>query len=333
MDFKSLLQSIKAKDFKPVYLLHGEEPYYIDILSKAFQDNVLEEHEKDFNETVVYGKDADVYAIISEAKGYPMMAERRLVLVREAQDLKNIEALEKYCEDPSLSTVLVLAHKYKKLDARKKLGKLIQKMGVIFTSDKVRDYQLVDWITKYLQTTDYKISSKASMLLAESLGTDLSRITNELDKLALILEKGTTINEVHIEENIGISKDYNVFELSNAVGNRDLLKALEIANYFSHNPKSGPLVVIIGNLYSLFSQLMRIHFLPDKNPAKIAQELRVIPFVASELVRKSKLYNPKEIAANISVLYEYDIKSKGVGNATFSDGELLPELLFKLIYK
>ena len=213
MDFKSIIQQIEKKEFKPLYLLHGEEPYYIDLISKALVDNVLEEHERDFNQTVLYGKDADVLAIVSEAKGYPMMAERRLVVIREAQDLKDIDKLESYCASPNPTTVFVLAYKYKKLDARKKITKELAKNGLVYTSDKVKEYKLIDWINTYLKTTEYAITPKAASLLAEFLGNDLSKITNELDKLALLLQKGTTINEIHIEENIGISKDYNVFEL------------------------------------------------------------------------------------------------------------------------
>lgn len=332
MDFKSLQQHIKSKVYKPVYLLHGEEPYYIDVLSKLFQEYALEDHERDFNETVVYGKDADVLAIISEAKGYPMMAERRLVIIREAQDLKEIDKLEAYLEQPNSTTILVLAHKYKKIDARKRVSKLISKIGEVFTSEKVKEYKIVEWIEQYIASTDYKITKKACILIAESVGNDLSRITNELDKLFLLLEKGTTINEIHIEENIGISKDYNMFELNNAILNGDYLKAVKIANYFEHNPKSGPLVPIISNMYTNFSHLMKIHFLTDKSAQSIASSLKVHPFAAGELLKASAKYSPKKIASCISLLYEYDLKSKGIGNSTFTDAELLSELLFQVMH-
>lgn len=332
MDYKSIIQEIQQKRFKPVYLLHGEEPYYIDLISKAIVDHALEEHERDFNQMIVYGKDSDVLSVISESKGYPMMAERRLVVVREAQDLKEIEKLESYCNSPNPTTVLVLAYKYSKFDSRKKLFKEISKSGLVFLSDKVKEYQLADWINNYLRSTDYSITPKASSLLADFLGNDLSKITNELDKLALLLQKGTTINEVHIEENIGISKDYNVFELINAISIRDVPKAMRIVNYFTHNPKSGPLVMVISSVFAFYARLMRIHFMPNKAGDYVAGQLKVHPFVAKELIQATKIYPPKMISRNIAYLHEYDLKSKGVNNATFSEGDLMKELVFKLMH-
>lgn len=332
MDFKSLQQQIKNKDFKPVYLLQGEEPLFIDQLSKLIHDIVLEDHERDFNEVILYGKDTDARTVVLEAKGFPMMAERRFVWVREAQEMKDIDKLESYLENPNPSTVLLLAYKYKKVDSRKKIAKLFAKSGVVFNSEKIKEYQLVDWITKYVTTVNYQISSKAALLLAESIGNDLSRIAGEIEKLSIILEKGTTINEVHIEENIGISKDYNMFELSSAVQNNDFLKAMKIITYFKYNPKSGPLVVIIGSLYNLYSQLMKVHFLSDKSPQSVASSLRVHPYVAGELVKAAKIYNPKIIARNINFLYQYDLKSKGIGDSHSEDSELMTELVYKLMH-
>jgi DNA polymerase-3 subunit delta len=332
MDHTKIIQEIQRKQFKPVYLLHGEEPFYIDLISKAILENALEDHEKDFNQTILYGKDSDFLTIVAEAKGYPMMAERRVVFVREAQDLKTIDELENYCSNPNPTTILVLAYKYKKIDSRKKLVKEISKNGEIFLSEKVRDYQLVDWITNYLKTTEYSITPKASILLADFLGNDLSKITNELDKLALLLEKGTTINEVHIEENIGISKDYNVFEMSNAVSKWDFVKAMQIATYFDHNPKVAPLTVVVSSLFSLFSRMMRTHFLPNKTPEAAAQYFKVHPFVAKEMIQATKIYDPKKISRNISILHEYDLKSKGINNSSFTEGELMKELIYKLMH-
>jgi DNA polymerase-3 subunit delta len=332
MDHKSIIQEIKNKHFKPIYLLHGEEPYYIDLISKAIIANALEEHERDFNQSVFYGSDSEVLSIISEAKGYPMMAERRLVVIREAQDLKDFEMLEKYCAKPEQSTVLVIMYKGKKFDSRKKIFKEISKNGLVFSSDKLRDYQLVDWINNYLKTTDFSITPKATSLLADYLGNDLSKIINELDKLALLLQKGTTINEVHIDENIGISKDYNVFELTNAIAVRDVNKAFTIVNYFEHNPKAGELVVIIPTIFNFFFKLMRIHFSNNKSTDALIQLLKIHPFAVKELVNASKLYPPKMISRNISFLHEYDLKSKGLNNDSFSKADLMKELIYKIMH-
>lgn len=332
MDHKSIIQEIKNKHFKPIYLLHGEEPYYIDLISKAIIANALEEHERDFNQSVFYGSDSEVLSIISEAKGYPMMAERRLVVIREAQDLKDFEMLEKYCAKPEQSTVLVIMYKGKKFDSRKKIFKEISKNGLVFSSDKLKDYQLVDWINNYLKTTDFSITPKATSLLADYLGNDLSKIINELDKLALLLQKGTTINEVHIDENIGISKDYNVFELTNAIAVRDVNKAFTIVNYFEHNPKAGELVVIIPSIFNFFFKLMRIHFSSNKSTDALIQLLKIHPFAVKELVNASKLYPPKMISRNISYLHEYDLKSKGLNNDSFSKADLMKELIYKIMH-
>ena len=332
MDHKLLLKEIRNKKFEKIYFLHGEEPYFIDILTKAIQDNALEESERDFNQSILYGKDAEVLSLISELKSYPMMAERRLVILKEAQYFKAIEQLESYLENPANSTIFVICYKYKTFDARKKTLKNALKNGVVFKSEKVKEYQLAEWIQQYIKTTGYELTSKACMLLIESLGNDLGRIVKELEKLAVLIEKGTIINENHIEENIGISKDYNVFELTNAVANKDNLKALKIVDYFEHNPKAADLVFVISNLFKFFSQIMRIHFLPNKSREAVAQALGVHPFVAGELTNAKNKYDPRKIAANIALIHEYDLKSKGVGNTSTTQGELMREMVYQLIH-
>ena len=332
MDHKLLLKEIRNKKFEKIYFLHGEEPYFIDVLTKAIQDNALEESERDFNQSILYGKDAEVLSLISELKSYPMMAERRLVILKEAQYFKAIEQLESYLENPSNSTIFVICYKYKTFDARKKTLKNALKNGVVFKSEKVKEYQLAEWIQQYIKTTGYELTSKACMLLIESLGNDLGRIVKELEKLAVLIEKGTIINENHIEENIGISKDYNVFELTNAVANKDNFKALKIVDYFEHNPKAADLVFVISNLFKFFSQIMRIHFLPNKSREAVAQALGVHPFVAGELTNAKNKYDPRKIAANIALIHEYDLKSKGVGNTSATQGELMRELVYQLIH-
>ncbi len=332
MDHKLLLKEIRNKKFEKIYFLHGEEPYFIDVLTKAIQDNALEESERDFNQSILYGKDAEVLSLISELKSYPMMAERRLVILKEAQYFKAIEQLESYLENPANSTIFVICYKYKTFDARKKTLKNALKNGVVFKSEKVKEYQLAEWIQQYIKTKGYELTSKACMLLIESLGNDLGRIVKELEKLAVLIEKGTIINENHIEENIGISKDYNVFELTNAVANKDNLKALKIVDYFEHNPKAADLVFVISNLFKFFSQIMRIHFLPNKSREAVARALGVHPFVAGELTNAKNKYDPRKIAANIALIHEYDLKSKGVGNTSATQGELMREMVYQLIH-
>jgi DNA polymerase-3 subunit delta len=332
MDHKAIIKNIKEKNFEKIYFLHGEEPFYIDTITNAIVENALEEHEKDFNQSIVYGKDSDVHAIIADAKGYPMMAERRLVVIKEAQDLKGIEDLESYFNKPSDQTVFVVNYKYKKFDSRKKVFKAASKNGLAFQSAKIPEYKLLDWINMFAKEMGYGINPKAAMLLMEFLGNNLSKISNELEKLEILVEKGTAINEVHIEENIGISKDYNAFELVNAIGIRDVSKANRIVDYFNHNPKATPLIVVISNIFNHFQKLMKIHFAENKSREGLASILRVPPFVAGELQKSAKIYNPKKIAANIAILHEYDLKVKGVGNASATDGELLKEMIYRLMH-
>ena len=332
MDSKSLIKDIKAGKFSPVYVLHGDEAYYIDEISDAIQEHALEEHERDFNQSIVYGKEADLLTLISDLRSYPLMSERRLLILKEAQDFKLLEELNTYIENPLSSTVLVICHKYKAIDARKKLLKSAAKVGVIFKSDKVKEYQLVDWTLNMVKAKGFGITSKANMLLVESLGNDLSRIVNEINKLAIFIEPGTTINEVHIEENIGISKDYNIYELANAVAVKDYLKAMKIVNYFDQNLKPGDFIPIYSSLFKFFTQIMRIHFLPNKSQEAVARALQVHPFVANGLLSSKNNYSPKKIAANIDLLHIYDLKAKGVGNQSMPAGELMRELVFQLLH-
>jgi len=332
MDYKAVIKSIRDKKYEPIYFLHGEEPFFIDAISKVIAEEVLDESERDFNQTVVYGKDCDPGQILSLAKQFPMMSERQVIIIREAQDIKNWDLFENYFKQPQPSTLLVICHKYKKFDTRKKVYKALAGNSLVYLSDKVKDYQLTAWIAKYVQDTGYGITDKAASLLAEFLGNDLGRIINELDKLSILLEKGTKINDVHIEENIGISKDYNVFELVNAIGELNILKANKIIQYFEHNPKAANIVVIIPNIFTFFQRLMTIHFLANKTPENVAMNLKIPPFVAKEQIRYAKLFPPKKIAQNIAYLREYDLKSKGVNSSNLSQGQLLKELIYLLMH-
>jgi len=332
MDKNALISSFKSKQFQPLYLLHGKEPYYIDLISDAIIKYALEEHERDFNQTIVYGKDCLPNEVVGLAKQYPMMAERSVVVIREAQEIKKWDEFEEYFENPQPSTIFVVCYKHKELAKTSKVLKTIGKRGIVFLSDKVKDYQLTTWIMNYVKESGYDITDKAANLLAEFLGNDLGKIINELDKLSILLEKGTRINDVHIEENIGVSKDYNVFELVNAVAELDILKANKIVDYFARNPKAADPILVIMNLFTQFNHMMKVQFLPVKSQEAVAAELKIHPFKAKEILRLSRLHNPKRIAKNISYLKEYDLKAKGVGYSNVSKGDILKELIYVLMH-
>ncbi len=331
-EVKSIVTAIKKGEVKPIYFLMGEESYFIDKIADFIEDNVLQEEEKGFNQMVLYGRDVSIDDIVGNAKRYPMMAERQVVIVKEAQDLsRSIEQLTDYAENPQPSTVLVLCYKYKKLDKRKKLHKAIAKSGVIFESKKLYENQVADWIRKELQSRQYQIAPKAAQMLVEFLGTDLSKIDNELQKLQLICPQGTNITPEIIEENIGISKDFNNFELRKAIGARDSLKAHRIINYFSQNPKDNPMVLTVSLLFSFFSQLLQYHGLNDKSKSNVAKVLRVNPYFVSDYSTAAQNYPMRKVSQIVSFLRDADVKSKGVGAANVPQGDLLKELLVKVM--
>ena len=326
---KSIITDIKNGKTKPIYFLMGDEPYYIDGISKYIEENVLSEDEKGFNQMVLYGRDVSVDDIISNAKRYPMMAEKQVVIVKEAQDLsRTIENLVSYADNPQPTTILVLCYKYKTLDKRKKLAKSLAKTGVIFESKKLYDNQVPDWIKRVLAGKGYTISPKAALMLVEFLGNDLNKVNNELEKLQLILKPGAQITPQIIEENIGISKDFNNFELQNAIGAKDVKKAFAIMQYFSQNPKNNPLVMTVAFLYSFFSKLLKYHALTNK--ADAAKELGVHPFFIKDYQIAARNYPMKKVSAIIAAIRDVDMKSKGVGAANVSQGDLLKELLVNI---
>lgn len=330
-EVKQIVTEINKGNLKPIYFLMGEEPYYIDKISDFIEDNVLNEADKGFNQMVLYGRDVTIDDIVSNAKRYPMMAERQVVIVKEAQDLsRSIEKLEDYAKNPQPSTVLVFNYKYKKIDKRKNLYKALQKVGVVYESKKLYDNQVPDWIRRVLKGQGYDIVPKAAQMLVEFLGTDLSKVNNELNKLKVVLPEGTQITAVHVEENIGISKDYNNFELRKAVGYRDVVKAHKIAKYFGENPKANPLVVTVGLLFNFFSQLLHLHGMADKNPRNVAQALKVHPFFVDEYLVAARNYPMKNVSQVIGLLREFDVKGKGVGANAVSEGDLLKELLVRI---
>jgi DNA polymerase-3 subunit delta len=331
-EINDIVADIKRKILKPIYFLMGEESYYIDHISDFIEKNVLDESEKGFNQQVMYGRDVTIEDIIAAAKRYPMMAERQVIIVKEAQDLsRTIENLASYAENFQSSTVLVLNYKYKTLDKRKKLYKIIAKNGLIFDSKKIYENQVSDWIRKVLNGKKYQIEPKAALMLIEFLGTDLSKISNELNKLILILPEGTIINDKHIEENIGISKDFNNFELRKAVGEKNILKANRIINYFAENPKNNPLVMTISLLNGFFTQLLFFHGLQDKSKKSVASALGINPYFVDEYFLASRNYPIQKVTSILSFLRDADMKSKGVG-ANQSQEDILKELLFKILH-
>ena len=331
-EIRNIVSEIKKGNIKPIYFLMGEEPYYIDKISDFIEENVLDEAEKGFNQQVMYGRDVSIEDIVSSAKRYPMMAERQVIIVKEAQDLsRNIEKLLSYAENPQPTTVLVLNYKYKKLDKRKKLHKVIAKTGFIYESKKMYENQVSYWIRRVLSGKKYQIEPKASQMLVEFLGTDLSKISNELDKLMLILPQETIIDDTHIEDNIGISKDFNNFELRKAVGEKDILKANRIINYFAENPKNNPLVMTISLLNSFFTQLLSFHGLQDKSKNSVAKSIGVNPYFVDEYFLAGRNYPMRKVAKVIAILRDADLKSKGVG-ASQSQKDILKELLFRVLH-
>ena len=332
-DVNQIIGDIKKGNIQPIYLLTGEEPYFIDKISDYIEKNILSEEEKGFNQMVMYGGDVEVMDIISNAKRFPMMADRQVIIVKEAQELaRSIESLVSYVENPQTTTMLVLCYKYKKIDKRKKLYKVIKKNGVIFEAKKMYDNQIGDWIRTVLSDHDYGIETKAVQMLVEFLGTDLSRIFKELEKLMVLLPVKSTINDQIIEDNIGISKDFNNFELRKAIGNKNVLLANQIINYFSQNPKNNPLVMTISLLNSFFTQLFMYHALKDKSRPNVAAKLKINPYFVGDYADAARNYPMRKVSQVISTLRDADLKSKGVGANALPQSDLLKELLFRIMH-
>lgn len=331
-EVKELIADIRSGKLAPVYFLMGDEPYYIDRISEYIAANVLTEEERGFNQVVLYGKETGIEEIVSHAKRYPMMAEYQVVIVREAQHLsRSIEQLTAYATQPQPSTVLVVCYKYKTLDRRKKLVKALQANGsVVFESKQLYENQVADWIRRVLLGSGYRISHKASALLVEYLGTDLSRIHNELEKLKIVLPEGAEIMPQTIEDHIGISKDYNNFELKKAIAERDIPKASRIIRHFAQNPRDNPFVLTVSLLHAFFAQLLQYHGLTDHSPRNVASALRINPYFVSEYQTAARNYPMKQVSRIIAALREMDLKGKGVGSGALTHRDLLQELLYKI---
>lgn len=335
MTSQAILADLKQRKFAPVYLLQGEEPYFIDVISDYIEQHALSDAEKGFNQTIVYGKETDVLSVVNWAKRYPMMSEYQVVLVKEAQAMdwsRNEEMMAAYLENPLTSTILVFCYKYKKFDKRKKLYKAFKSKGLIFESNKIYDSQVAGWIGDHCREHGYKIQPEASALIGEYLGNDLSKIANELEKLMLNVPKDRNISTLDVQDNIGISKDFNVFELNKALAFRDVYKANQILNYFSANPKLNPMPLVIGAMGGYFIKVLKCHYTADKSRAALAKAAGVPEFFVGEYQQAIRNFNKEKTFTIISLLREYDMKSKGVNAVRTDSGPLLKELIYKILH-
>jgi DNA polymerase-3 subunit delta len=326
--YQKIITDLKAKKIKPIYLIMGEESYYIDQLVDYIEDHLLPEEDKSFNQVVLYGRDVTVDQVLETAKRYPMMADKQLVIVKEAQDLKDIKLFENYAENPLETTVLVLAHKYKNVLKTTKFYKNCVKNGVVLESEKIKDYKLSQWIEGFVKSKGYQILPKAALMLSEFLGNDLNKINNELNKLFIILKPNEPITPEAIEKNIGFSKDFNVFELQNAIGTKNEVKTLKIFQHFAQNSKEYPMVVISSMLFSYLSKILLYHGLPNKTDA--ASVLRISPYFVKDYQEAARNFPMRKVSNMINALKTLDIKSKGVGDNQVPDIDLYKDFMVEV---
>jgi DNA polymerase III subunit delta len=333
-----VIKDLKANKYSPVYFLQGEESYYIDLIANHIEENALEESAKSFNQVVVYGKDASMSQILNNAMRYPMMSDRQVVIVREAQDIPDLgkedgqRLLENYLKNPQPSTILVFCHKYKTVDGRKSIGKILDKFAVFVTSKKLYDNQVVDWIVSYLKAKGFSINDKAKQMLADHIGNNLERLSNEIDKMLINFKDKKEIDPGMVQRYIGISKDYNVFELQKALMVKDIFKANQIANYFGANPKSNPIIPTVALLFALFSKILLIHHTKDKSESNLAKILGIGPYFVKEYLIAARNYPLGIVIRNIGHLRTSDMQSKGIGSGSLSEGQILKELIFNLLH-
>lgn len=334
MTYEDIAKDIKNGKFAPVYLLMGEEDYYIDRISDYIVEKALDENEKEFNLTIMYGLDTDMASVVNNAKRYPMMSEHQVVVVKEAQNLRLWEELSFYMQKPLTSTILVFCYKHGTLDRRKKIVAEIEKNGVVFESKKLKENLLPGFITAYMKRRKMEIDDTAAQLMAEFVGNDLNRLAGELDKLIITMPKDRNrITPVEIERNIGISKDYNNFELKNALITKDTLKANKIVKYFSDNPKSNPLQPTLALLFNYFSNLMVAYYAPERTENGVAAYLGLkSPWLAKEYIAGMKAYTGVKVMNIITQIRLCDARSKGIGNVSLSPGELLRELVYFILH-
>ena len=331
MSVEKIIGDWKRKLFKPIYWLEGEEDYYIDLLMNYAEHKILPESEAGFNLSIFYGKDANWSDVVNACMRYPMFAEKQVVLLKEAQQMKDLEKLENYIKAPLASTVFIISHKEKTINKTSKLGKYIKKECELFNSEKVRDYKLVEWLTDYLKSQDFTMTPKAIQLLTEHLGNDLSRIVNELEKLTLNIGQRKSITEDDIEKYVGVSKEYNAFELQAAMSKKDLVKAMQIIQYFESNPKAAPIQLVLPALYGFFSKLYVIFGMVDKSEAALKPLFYNNPFAVKEALSTMKMYGYEGIERSLLLLHDYNLKSVGVNSNGTSDASLLKEMVVKMM--
>jgi DNA polymerase-3 subunit delta len=336
---EQVLQDLKAGKYAPVYFLQGDEPYYIDQIVNHIENKLLSETEKGFNQMVMYGKDVEISAVLNNARRFPMMGERQVVIVKEAKDISDLgkkeaqQMLEAYVKNPLPSTVLVFAHKYKTLDGRSSLAKTLDKHALLVTTKKLYDNQLPDWVSNYVKEQGHAVDRKAATMLAEHVGNDLERLTNEIQKILINFSgEKVQIDDSMVQRYVGISKDYNVFELQKALAIRDVVKAQRIVQYFEANVRNNPIIPIIALLYSYFSKLLVIHHGGDYSEGAVASKLRIKPFVTREYLVACRNYPPAKVVANIHHLHKADLQAKGIDAGAMTEGQILRELIFRLMH-
>lgn len=331
MSASAIISEWKSKNFKPIYWLEGEEGFFIDEIMDFAEKQILSEADAQFNLTVFYGKDANWADIVNACRRYPMFAERQVVLLKEAQQMKDIDKLESYIENPLGSTILVVSYKGKTLDGRSKLSKLIKKKGEVFLSKKMYDDKLPLWINDYLKAEGLQINPRALILLVDHIGNDLSRIVNEIEKLVLNLEERKTITEDDIEKYIGISKEYNIYELQNALSKKDLAKAIRIIQYFDANPRAVPIQLILPSLYGYFAKILTVYQMKDKSEKALKPLFFFNPSLTAQVMQTLKNYSFSDIEKVILLLHDANLKSIGIGTSGVSIGAIMKELSYKII--
>ena len=331
MSALSILSDWKKKNYKPVYWLEGEEDFYIDQVVEFAEKKILTNADAEFNLSIYYGKDANWAEVINSCRRYPMFAERQVVLLKEAQQMRDIDKLESYIEKPLASTILVISYKGKTLDGRSRLSKILKKHGEVFLSKKIYDNQLPAWTNGYLQSKGFEISSRALMLLVDHVGNDLNRIANEVEKLSMNLGTAKSISEDDIEKYIGVSKEYNIFELQHAISKKDLPKAIKIIQYFEANPKAAPIPLLLPTLYNYLSRIIVIYQMSDKSERALKPLFFNNPHLVQQATDTLLNYSFAEIEKAILLLHDYNLKSIGINSYGVSGGSLLKELAYKII--